>query len=102
MQRWRGRHMTITEHSGGFGGAKGVAGGTHVFINRRDDKRARNNKKKGKTSKIIDHFKSDQNAKRRKQHTTFQKKGKKEKENRTRMIGPSHNNTKANGKKKQT
>ena len=32
----------------------------------------------------------------------FKKREKKEKENRTRMTGPSHNNTKAKGKKKQT
>ena len=66
MQRWRGRHMITTEHSGGFGGAKDAADGTYVFISRRDDKRARNNKKKGKTSKIIGHFKSGQTAKTRK------------------------------------
>ena len=66
MQRWRGRHMTTTEHSGGFGNAKGVAGGTHVFINRRDDKRARNNKKKGKTSKSAGACKVAKNRKERK------------------------------------
>ena len=64
MQTWRGRHTTITEHLGVLGGTKGVAGGPHALAYRRDDKRARNNKKKAKTGKIIGHYKSGQNTKR--------------------------------------
>ena len=64
MQTWRGRHTTTTEHLGVLGGTKGVAGGPHALAYRRDDKRARNNKKKEKTGKIIGHYKSGQNTKR--------------------------------------
>ena len=37
--------------SGGVGGAKRIAVGSHAYMNRSADKRARNNKKKGIISK---------------------------------------------------
>ena len=53
---------------GFFEGAKGVAGGPHACINRPDDRRARNSKKKEKTNKSPDARKVSKKCKEGKQH----------------------------------
>ena len=44
-------HHRVSGGGGGVGGAKRIAVGSHAYMNRPADKRARNNKKKGIISK---------------------------------------------------
>ena len=71
---------------GFFEGAKGVAGGPHACINRTDDRRARNSKKKEKTSKSPGVRKVVKKCKEGKQHKNSEKKQQK----RTRRQSKEH------------
>ena len=79
MQTWRGRHTTITEHLGVLGGTKGVAGGPHALAYRRDDKRARNNKKKSKNRQNNWSLQKWPKHKKRENNINVSKKGEKRK-----------------------
>ena len=79
--------------------AKGVAGGQHVFINRPDDKRARDNKKK---VEIIKSTGVRKVAKRGNNIKIAGENSKREQEDRTRNTTLSHNNPKPEARKKQT
>ena len=88
---------------GFFEGAKGVAGGPHACINRPDDRRARNSKKKEKTSKSPDARKVSKKCKEGKQHKNSGKKcDKREQEDRTSNTALSNNTPKPDERKKKT
>ena len=87
---------------GFFEGAKGVAGGPHACINRPDDRRARNSKKKEKTSKSPGVRKVVKKCKEGKQHKNSEKNSKREQEDRASNTALSHSTTKPEARKKQT
>ena len=80
----------------------GVTGGPHACTNRSDGKRARNGKKKEKTSKFTGVRKVVKRCKEGKQHKNSGKNSKREQEDRASNTALSHSTTKLEARKKQT